>query len=98
MSSSPAATVPAVPEPREIADEDAQAILDARAAKDEAQTTVEKAVARALLHGASIRAVQERTGLSPNTIRAYGLAHGWPTAENKRNFNASRGWDKGRRR
>lgn len=83
-------TLPRVPEPREITEKDAQDIRDALAAREKSQTAVEKAVARALLHGASIRAVQEATGLSPNTIRGYGLAHGWPTPENRANFNKSR--------
>lgn len=79
-----------MPEPREISDKDAERIRDALAARQRAQVDVEKAVAKALLNGASLRAVQEATGLSPNTIRAYGLAHGWPTAENRANFNASK--------
>lgn len=81
-------TLARVPEPRDARPEDIQAILDALQAREKSQTAVEKAVAAALKHGASIRAVQDGTGLSPNTIRGYGLAHGWPTAENRANFNA----------
>jgi hypothetical protein len=84
------ATVAAVPDPRDITDDDAKAILDALQARERSQLDVEKAVARALKNGASIRAVQEASGLSPNTIQKYGYAHGWPTAENRRNFNATR--------
>lgn len=83
-------TLARVPEPRDARPQDIQAILDALAEKDAAQEKVEKKVARALLNGASIRAVQDGTGLSPNTIRAYGLKHGWPTAENRANFNKAK--------
>jgi hypothetical protein len=79
-----------VPEPRDITDADAKAILAALEAKDQAQLVVEKTVAKALKNGASIRAVQDATGLSPNTIQKYGYAHGWPTAENRRGFNRSK--------
>lgn len=68
----PADTVGGVPEPRDIAQTDAQRIIDAIEARDAAQLAVEKAVADALNHGASIRAVQAATGLSPNTIQKYG--------------------------
>ncbi len=54
-----------------------------------AQDELEKAVAQALLDGASIRAVAE-LGLSPNTVQKYGARHGWPTDENRRRFNESR--------
>lgn len=83
-------TLARVPEPRDITDADAKRINDALAARERSQLDVEKAVARALLNGASIRAVQDATGLSPNTIQKYGYAHGWPTKENRANFNATR--------
>lgn len=83
------ATVPPVPEPRDIADKDAERIIKALQGVDDAQEELEKAVARALLNGASIRAVAA-LGLSPNTVQKYGRAHGWPTKENRRNFNASK--------
>ena len=57
-----------------------------------AQEELEKAVAQALVGGASIRAVAE-LGLSPNTVQKYGARHGWPTEENRRRFNESR-WDR----
>lgn len=82
-------TLPAVPEPRDITDKDADRILKALGGIDDAQDELEKAVAAALLHGASVRAVSE-LGLSPNTVQKYGRAHGWPTRENRRGFNASR--------
>jgi uncharacterized protein YjcR len=55
----------------------------------EAQDELERAVAQALLEGASIRAVAE-LGLSPNTVQKYGAKHGWPTEENRARFNESR--------
>lgn len=84
------ATLPRVPEPRDITEKDADAVLAAMRVRDEAQEAVEKAVAAALKHGASAPAIQDKTGLSPNTIYKYGRAHGWPTAENRANFNKSR--------
>lgn len=86
----PAATVAGVPEPRDITDKDAADIVEAIDAREAAQERVEKTVARALLHGASIRAVSDATGLSGNTIMKYGRAHGWPTKENKAGFNRSK--------
>lgn len=83
-------TLARVPEPREIDDEDAAEIVAALQEREKSQVRVEKAVAKALKAGASVRAVQDATGLSPNTIRNYGARYGWPTAENRRNFNASR--------
>ena len=83
-------TLARVPEPRDIAEKDAERILDTLRQREAAQLAVEKAVAQALKNGASIRAVQDASGLSPNTIQKYGAAHGWPTAENRRNFNASK--------
>lgn len=82
-----------MPDQRPIADDDAQEILDALAAKDAVQVRVEKAVARALLNGASIRSVTEATGLSPATVQKYGRAHGWPTKENRARFYETR-WDR----
>lgn len=79
-----------MPEPRDIDQADADAINAALDDREAAQERVEKAVAQALLHGASIRAVHQATGLSDNTIMKYGRAHGWPTKENRRNFNASK--------
>lgn len=84
------ATVRRVPEPRDIAEKDAEEILAALKAQDEAQVRVEKAVAKALKNGASARAIQDATGLSPNTSYKYGARWGWPTEENRRNFNASK--------
>jgi uncharacterized protein YjcR len=54
-----------------------------------AQERLEKAVARALRNGASVRAVAD-LGVSPNTVQKYGRAHGWPTAENRQRFYESR--------
>lgn len=71
-------TVGGVPEPRDITQKDAQRIIDAIEARDTAQLAVEEAVADALNHGASIRAVQAATGLSPNTIQKYGAKFGKP--------------------
>jgi uncharacterized protein YjcR len=54
-----------------------------------AQEELEKAVARALRNGASVRSVAE-LGLSANTVQKYGRAHGWPTEENRERFYESR--------
>lgn len=97
MSSSSTATVARVsPDAREIRPADAERIQKALAAKDRLQVDLEKAVAKALKNGASIRAVVEATGLSANTVQKYGRAHGWPTAENRARFYETR-WDKHRR-
>ena len=71
-------------------------IQNALAGVRSAQEELERAVAQALLDGASVRAVSE-LGLSPNTVQKYGRAHGWPTAENRRRFNESR-WDREERK
>jgi hypothetical protein len=75
-----------------ISDGDAKRIRAALAGVRAAQDELEKAVAGALLDGASVRAVSE-LGLSPNTVTKYGRAHGWPTEENRLRFNESR-WDR----
>jgi hypothetical protein len=67
-----------VPDPRPISDPDAERIRAALAGVRAAQDELERAVAAALLNGASVRAVSE-LGLSPNTVQKYGRAHGWPT-------------------
>ena len=81
-----------MPDAREIEPADADRIRTALIGVRDAQDELEKAVARALLNGASVRAVAE-LGLSPNTVEKYGRAHGWPTEENRRRFNESR-WDR----
>ncbi len=81
-----------MPDAREIEPADADRIRTALIGVRDAQDEMEKAVARALLNGASVRAVAE-LGLSPNTVQKYGRAHGWPTEENRRRFNESR-WDR----
>jgi hypothetical protein len=87
-----AAISSAVPDPRPISAQNAQRIRTALAGVRAAQDALEKAVARALLDGASVRAVSE-LGMSPNTVQKYGRAHGWPTEENRLRFNESR-WDR----
>ena len=67
------------------------ALAGVRASQDE----LERAVAQALLNGASVRAVAE-SGLSPNTVQKYGRAHGWPTEENRARFFESQ-WDRDER-
>jgi transposase-like protein len=67
------------------------ALAAVRASQDE----LERAVAQALLNGASVRAVAE-SGLSPNTVQKYGRAHGWPTELNRARFYESR-WDRDER-
>lgn len=81
-----------MPDARPIGDDDAARIRTALAGLRAAQAEVEQAVAQALLHGSSVRAVAE-LGLSPNTVQKYGRAHGWPTEENRSRFNESR-WDR----
>ena len=81
-----------VPDAREIEPADADRICAAMTGVRDARDELEKAVAQALLNGASVRAVAE-LGLSPNTVQKYGRAHGWPTEENRRRFNESR-WDR----
>lgn len=91
-----AATVRRVPDPRPISEKDAERIRAALSAVRKSQEELEKAVAAALKHGASIRAVAE-LGLSPNTVQKYGRAHGWPTEENRRRFYETR-WDRASRK
>jgi uncharacterized protein YjcR len=78
-----------VPDARPITDGDADRVRDALAGLRAAQDELEKAVAQALLNGASVRAVAE-LGLSPNTVQKYGRAHGWPTEDNRLRFNETR--------
>jgi uncharacterized protein YjcR len=81
-----------VPDARPVGEQDAQRI---RAALDDvtaAHERLERAVADALLHGASVRAVAE-LGISPNTVQKYGRAHSWPTEANRSRFNETR-WDR----
>ena len=81
-----------MPDARPISDQDAERIRAALAGVQAAQDELEASVARALLHGASVRAVSE-LGVSPNTVQKYGRAHGWPSDENRQRFNESR-WDR----
>jgi hypothetical protein len=81
-----------VPDARPISDQDAERIRAALGGVQAAQDELEASVARALLNGASVRAVSE-LGVSPNTVQKYGRAHGWPTDENRQRFNESR-WDR----
>ena len=81
-----------MPDARPISDQDAERIRAALGGVQAAQDELEASVARALLNGASVRAVSE-LGVSPNTVQKYGRAHGWPTDENRQRFNESR-WDR----
>ena len=78
-----------MPDSRPITEADAARIRSAVAEVREAQEELEKAVARALRNGASVRSVAE-LGLSANTVQKYGRAHGWPTDENRERFYESR--------
>jgi hypothetical protein len=78
-----------VPDSRPVTGADAARIRSAVAAARKAQEELEKAVARELRNGASVRAVAE-LGLSANTVQKYGRAHGWPTEENRERFYESR--------
>ncbi len=84
-----------MPDARDIGPADADRIRVALAAVRAAQDELEKSVARALLNGASVRAVAE-LGLSPDTVQKYGRAHGWPTDLNRARFYESR-WDRDER-
>jgi hypothetical protein len=81
-----------VPDARPVDERDAELIRAALAGVTAAQGHLERAVADALLHGASVRAVAE-LGISPNTVQKYGRAHGWPTEVNRSRFNETR-WDR----
>ena len=81
-----------MPYARPVDERDAERIRAALAGVTAAQQQLERAVADALLHGASVRAVAE-LGISPNTVQKYGRAHGWPTEANRSRFNESR-WDR----
>jgi hypothetical protein len=81
-----------VPDARPVDEQDAERIRAALAGVTAAQERLEQAVADALLHGASVRAVAE-LGVSPNTVQKYGRARGWPTEVNRSRFNETR-WDR----
>lgn len=81
-----------MPDARPVGEPDAERIRAALAGVTAAQAQLERAVADALLHGASVRAVAE-LGVSPNTVQKYGRAHGWPTEVNRSRFNETR-WDR----
>jgi uncharacterized protein YjcR len=78
-----------VPDSRPVTDVDAARVRAAVAGVHKAQEALEKAVARALRNGASVRSVAE-LGLSANTVQKYGRAHGWPTEQNRERFYESR--------
>ena len=77
-----------MPDPRPVTGVDAARVRAALVAVRTAQKVLEKAVARALKNGASVRAVAE-LGVSANTVQKYGRAHGWPTEENRERFYES---------
>ena len=85
------------PDARDIKPADRQRIAELLAEKDRVQLELEKAVAKALKNGASIRGVVEGTGLASATVQKYGRAHGWPTAENRAKFYET-SWDRYRDR
>jgi hypothetical protein len=78
-----------VPDSRPVTEVDAARIRGAIADVRKAHEALEKAVARALRNGASVRSVAD-LGLSANTVQKYGRAHGWPTEENRDRFYESR--------
>jgi hypothetical protein len=78
-----------VPDSRPVTRVDAVRVRAALAGVRKAQEVLEKAVARALKNGASVRSVAE-LGVSTNTVQKYGRAHGWPTEENRERFYESR--------
>lgn len=78
-----------MPDSRPVTEADAARIRRALDGVNRAQDDLERAVARALTHGASVRSVAD-LGLAPNTVQKYGRAHGWPTEENRERFYESR--------
>ena len=78
-----------MPDQRPVTEVDAARIRAALAGVRAAQQVLERAVAQALLNGASVRMVAE-LGVSANTVQKYGRAHGWPTEENRERFYESR--------
>lgn len=78
-----------MPDVRPVDPKDAERIAAALAGVRAAQDELEKAVAKALLHGASVREVA-KLGLAPATVQKYGRAHGWPTEANRARFYESR--------
>ena len=81
-----------MPDARPVAEQHAERIRAALVGVTAAQDELERAVAEALLHGASVRAVAE-PGVSPNTVQKYGRAHGRPTETNRSRFDETR-WDR----
>jgi FixJ family two-component response regulator len=77
-----------VPDSRPVTAADATRIRTAVAGLLAAQQKLERAVAQALLNGASVRSVAD-LGLSANTVQKYGRAHGWPTDTNRERFYES---------
>jgi hypothetical protein len=78
-----------VPDSRPVTGIDAARVRAAVVGVRAAQAALEKAIARALKNGASVRSVAE-LGLSATTVQKYGRAHGWPTEENRERFYESR--------
>lgn len=70
--------------------EHAQRILAARAARDDADQAYRTAVVDALKAGASVREVAKVAGLSTNTVDRWGREGGWPTAAQKKAWDAAR--------
>lgn len=56
----------------------------------DAEAEVRAAVTAALLAGGSVREVARVSGLSPTTVEKYGRAGGWPSAEQKAQWEADR--------
>ncbi len=77
-----------MPDSRPVTSADATRIRAAVGGLLAAQQKLERAVAQALLNGASVRSVAD-LGLSPNTVQKYGRAHGWPTDTNRERFYES---------
>lgn len=66
---------------RAVSEPHAQRIIDALAARAEAQLEVERAVVDALKAGGSVREVAKLSGLSGTTVQKYGHTHGWSAHE-----------------
>lgn len=87
-----------------IPDREAQRLAEARAQREATRSADEAAVAQlraavlaALLAGGSIREVAETAGISRSTCETWGHADGWPSTEQKAQWDAERAYHAKRR-
>lgn len=65
-------------------------IAEAKAAREHADEAYRQAIADALKAGASVRALEDLTGLAMQTISNWGHERGWPTPDQRRQWDAMR--------